>query len=260
MLCAAAATWVQEMPTESSNERASVRHTISIDGGLPRVGELITVIGDEAKHAVRVKRVREGDRVRVLTGGGGVALTEVHASGRDVVLGVIDSWVEPAPVPFVEVCSATPKGPRLEKMIDMLAQVGADCWRPMNTKYGVVDPRDTKLERCKRVAQEAGKQCLRAHQMRIDSALDFEDVLDAPTPVQLVMADASGERYESHVSSPQQPVQAVRVLVGPEGGFTDQEVEMAVRSGAKLVNLGPHVLRIETACVLLASLVRNSKQ
>ena len=142
------------MPHDTTPNRQSVRHTIAFDADVAE-GDRLQIEGDEAKHAVRVKRVREGDRVRVLLGDGRVALTHVEDAGRTLALRVAECWTEPMPFPRIEVCTATPKGPRLEKMIDMLAQVGADQWRPMSTKYGVVDPRENKLARSQRVADEA---------------------------------------------------------------------------------------------------------
>lgn len=248
------------MPTEDPS-RKSVRHTIAFyedsdDGrGALSDGDTVTVTGDRAKHAVRVKRVRAGDRVRLLLGAGRVALTTVEDPGRDLVLRVDEVWAEPAASPRIEVCSATPKGPRLEKMIDMLAQVGADAWRPMATKYGVVDPRENKLARAQRVADEAMQQCLRAHPMTVGEGVAFGDALDVEGGVRLVLADASGDAFDPACVV---GASAVRVLVGPEGGFTDGEVEAAAGAGAALVNLGPHVLRIETAAVVLTSLVRNA--
>lgn len=246
------------MPNTPPPERTSVRHTIAIQSPQPAPGDSVLIQGDEAKHAVRVKRVRTGDRVRLLLGDGCVALTEVQEAGRQLQLTVLDAWTEQAPTPRIEVCSATPKGPRLEKMIDMLAQVGADHWQPMHTKYGVVDPRDTKLERAQRVAHESCKQCLRAHAMTIGESIDLNDALDAPEDVSLVIADASGRPYTQPGSSDESRPRCIRLLVGPEGGFTDEEVAMAAQAGAQIVNLGPHVLRIETACVLIAAYARNS--
>ena len=242
------------MPHDTTPNRQSVRHTIAFDADVAE-GDRLQIEGDEAKHAVRVKRVREGDRVRVLLGDGRVALTHVEDAGRTLALRVAECWTEPMPFPRIEVCTATPKGPRLEKMIDMLAQVGADQWRPMSTKYGVVDPRENKLARSQRVADEAMKQCLRTHPMVIGDSITLDDALDAPPGTKLFLADASGEPFTAtHLEG---EVETARVLIGPEGGFTDDEVEAGARAGAHLVNLGPHVLRIETAAVVLASRIRN---
>lgn len=227
------------------------RHTLYIDDRpLPNApGEPILIEGDEAKHAIRVKRVTEGDLVRLLDGKGGVLLTKVVDARRTLKLVVESSEREPKPGLTLEMATASPKGPRLDKMIDMLGQVGAAEWRPLATKLGVVEPGSNKIDRMERICRESAKQSLRAWPMTIGSPLSFREALGTDDDCQLVIADASGGDY--------QPSRAgrVRAMVGPEGGWTDDELRAAQGAGAQVVSLGPHILRIETAAVVLASLI-----
>ncbi|MFU8828447.1 MAG: RsmE family RNA methyltransferase [Phycisphaerales bacterium] len=231
------------------------RHTIFIDDRpLPEArGERIHIEGDEAKHAIRVKRVAESDEVRVLNGKGGVLLTRVLDARKTLELVVESFSVEPPLALTLEMATATPKGPRLDKMIDMLSQVGASSWMPISTKYGVVEPGSNKIDRMERICRESAKQSLRAWPMQIGSRMPFERALTPPSGVRLVLADASGGDYLPHGAG------TVRALVGPEGGWTQGELEAARRVGAQIVGLGPHILRIETAAVVLASLIVRSE-
>lgn len=227
------------------------RHTIVIDDRpLPTdPGTPIAIEGDEAKHAIRVKRVGEGDVVRLLDGKGTVLTTRVTEARRILHLVVESAAEEPRPVVTLEMATATPKGPRLDKMIDMLGQVGASVWCPVSTKLGVVEPGSNKIDRMERICRESAKQSLRAWPMRIGGSLSFEQAIAAEGGERLVIADASGGSYQ-----PGGPG-VVRALVGPEGGWTDAELDAARGAGAQVVSLGPHVLRIETAAVVLASLI-----
>ncbi|XHC25408.1 RsmE family RNA methyltransferase [Phycisphaerales bacterium ac7] len=89
--------------------------------------------------------------------------------------------------------------------------------------------------------------------MQIGAPLALSDALETEAGERLVIADASGGEYQ-----PGGPG-TVRALVGPEGGWTSEELDAAQRAGAQVVGLGPHVLRIETAAVVLASTVVRSE-
>lgn len=229
-------------------------------------GGVLFIAGDEARHAMQVKRVRLGDTVRVLDGAGGIADGHIVAEPvdesvplakkRERSLAVrVDSFTTAEPVtPRLDVWAATPKGQHVDELVDGLCQIGAASWTPMHAARSIVDPRPTKLERLDRVAVEAMKQCGRAWRLRIESPQGFADalvgdmILPGP-PVRIVLADSSGGAYvPSHAPR-------LRLLVGPEGGWTPAELDAARASGAQVVSFGPHVMRIETAAVVAAGII-----
>ena len=231
------------------------RHTLVLaDQPLPDLpGEPIVIEGDEAKHAIRVKRVSEGDVVRVLNGKGTVLTTRVTEARRTLHLVIESVDEESLPSVTLQMATATPKGPRLDKMIDMLSQVGASAWHPLSTKYGVVEPGANKIDRMERICRESAKQALRAWPMKIGEPMALENARAVEPGERLVIADASGGEYEPGGRG------TVRALVGPEGGWTAGELEAAQSAGAQVIGLGPHVLRIETAAVVLASTIVRSE-
>ncbi|HVU65047.1 MAG TPA: RsmE family RNA methyltransferase [Phycisphaerales bacterium] len=227
-------------------------HRILVDGISSAAGDLVTIGGDEAHHALRVKRIREGERVELLDGRGGVASGAVAATTkRELSVRIEEVRRVPAISPRVEVWSAVPKGPRLDDMIDQLAQVGVALWRPLDTERGVVEPREAKLERIGRIAAEASKQCGRAWVMEIGGRASVAEALRAAPGVAIVMADASGSPWRPGHSA----AGVVRVLIGPEGGWTESELRAAGDAGALVARFGPHVMRIETATVVAAGAV-----
>lgn len=231
------------------------KHTLFIDDRpLPdHPGDRITIEGEEAKHAIRVKRVTEGDTVRILDGKGAVLLTRVIEARRSLQLTVESVSTEPRPQLQLDMATATPKGPRLDKMIDMLGQVGVSSWQPISTRFGVVEPGSNKIDRMERICRESAKQSLRAWPMQIAPLTPFSRIILPQQGIRLVIADATGGDY-----IPQGPGHVI-ALVGPEGGWTEDELQSAHRAGAQAVNLGPHVLRIETAAVLLAALILRAE-
>lgn len=228
-------------------------HTIFLPELTPDVQELV-VEGDEASHASRVKRLGAGDAVRAVNGRGLIAIAEVIEARRTLRLRVRERREESPVRPAVHVLSATPKGPRIAELVEGLVQVGAASWTPIQTKLGVVDPRDSKLERMERIVIEATKQSARAWLMQLREKRTLHAALgEAPRGESLVLASADGEDYRATGAA------AVRILVGPEGGFTDEEVASARSAGARIVRFGPHIMRIETAAVIAAAVVLNAE-
>lgn len=219
------------------------------DEHIPREpGASCRIEGDEAHHAVRVKRVREGETIGLLDGMGTVAeavIERVEASKRSsaLVVRVVSVETRPPTAPAVHVLAAAPKGSALEQMIDHLSQVGAASWAPLRTEYSEREPRS--VDRLRRTAVEAAKQCGRAHLLEIRTGVDLEAALAISTPI--VVADAAGEDFSAEAQDP------VTILIGPEGGWSDSEREQIEASPARLVRFGPHVMRIETAAVVAAA-------
>jgi len=218
----------------------------------------LTVSGEEAKHALRVKRVREGESVRVLDGKGSAWLATVVEARKQLVLELGEREELAAIRPRVEVASATPKGGRVDKMIDQLGQLGVASWRPLSTRLGVVEPGENKLDRLRRIAGETVKQALLPRPLEIGEEVSLEAAFrwegEAAARSKVVVADPMGERYEATGA------ERIRIVVGPEGGFTEKEYAAMSGMGVRLVSLGPTVLRIETAAVAAAAVVLHAER
>ncbi len=212
--------------------------------------------GDEAHHAIRVKRLQAGDPLEVQNGAGIVALCVISSilklprTGEwTMELEIREVRTVPPVSPTLEIWSATPKGNRLDEMIEGLSEVGAASWHPLETVRGVVDPRESKLQRLERIATESSKQCGRAWNLQIGEGGTIKQAL--ATTAQIVVCDASGEPFVP--GSP--PASHIRVLVGPEGGWTPQELEQLRMPPARICRFGPHIMRIETAAVAAAAVI-----
>ena len=232
-------------------------HSIYLDDGL-RSGELV-IRGDEAHHAARVKRIQAGDSVRLLDGRGHTAVASVNSTGKsgrgEWMLTVRAGEIQeaPRPRPFLHVLSAVPKGSRLTDMIDGLSQAGAWSWAPLRTRRGENDAAASRLARLERTAAEASKQCGRAWRMLIEPEVDLVAALRAPRQ-RLVIADAAGSAYSASGPSSDQEIS---LLVGPEGGWTPEELSAAREAGAEVIRFGPYIMRIETAAVVAAGVIMS---
>jgi 16S rRNA (uracil1498-N3)-methyltransferase len=160
----------------------------------------------------------------------------------------------PAPTPRIELATAIPKGPRADAMVNDLAQLGTDLLIPLITQRSVVHPRDNKLERFAKAAAEAAKQSGNTHFMQISEPTDFADALDCDAELKLI-ADPYAESL-GDLAAQLKLVNAVRILIGPEGGLTDQELAAARDAGFTPWCYSPNILRIETAAIAAVAILR----
>jgi 16S rRNA (uracil1498-N3)-methyltransferase len=157
------------------------------------------------------------------------------------------------PGPVVSIAFAPPKGDRLSWAIQKLSELGADEAVLMSTTRGVRElPSGQALARLRTVAREAAMQSRQAFVMEIASDSSFEACLSTGE-VPAVMLAQSGQQGPSTLL----PEEAgrVRLLIGPEGGWSEEEVEAARAAGVAQWSLGTSVLRTETAAVVGAALV-----
>jgi 16S rRNA (uracil1498-N3)-methyltransferase len=215
----------------------------------------LTIRGDEAHHALRVKRVQQGDPVLLLDGRGRIAECVVAGSGKQA--GVWELHLQarrvteaPPIAPRIEVYCPAPKGPRIAELIDALSQVGAASWSPLRTARSIGDER-ARPERLARIAAEASKQCGRPWRLEIGTHIDFGAALGGGG---VVLADASGE------PPARTGVPTIRLLVGPEGGWAPEELQAARSAGARIARFGPHTMRIETAAPVAAAILLAIEQ
>jgi 16S rRNA (uracil1498-N3)-methyltransferase len=218
------------------------------------VGDYV-LTGPEAHHLAHVRRIELGERVVLFNGDGREYPAEVISVGRRcVVLSIlsVEEVERELPIP-IWVASALPKADRTDFLIEKLTELGVTRFIPLLTARSVVIPREGVVERFERAVIEASKQCGRNRLMAIDppqrwdhfvarSDLPVCKVLLHPSPSLPLLASVSA---------------AGGVLaIGPEGGFTAEEITAARENGWQLMNLGPRTLRIETAA--LAAVARWS--
>jgi 16S rRNA (uracil1498-N3)-methyltransferase len=259
----------------------------------PIRGDRATLTGQEAHHLAHVMRAKPADRVTLFDGSGVEYMSQVEQIGRATVdLAVLSREDVDRELPFqLTLGVALPKGDRQKWLVEKAVELGVARLVALNTSRGVAQPSAGTRSRLERAGIEAAKQCGRNRLMEICPAQSWNDYLRAapsdawrlvahPGAAQSVfqlLAEQSrpslcqdGSGLPSN-SSPiqgagkarvadQEPAHAdaarsVFLAVGPEGGLADEEVAAGQQAGWQLVDLGPRILRIETAAVLLVALV-----
>jgi 16S rRNA (uracil1498-N3)-methyltransferase len=210
----------------------------------------VTLTGAEAHHLATVCRLRPGEPVCLFNGDGREYPAEVLEVGRrQVTLHVLRVETPRRELPFrLEVAAALPKGDRAQFLVEKLTELGVTTFVPLQTQHSVVHPREAKLEKLERWVIEASKQCGRNQLMSIEKLTEWEETIRRSDLPALRLVAHPGEAGE-----PWPAGQDVAVAVGPEGGFTEEEVDQARAAGWRRIGLGPRILRIETAAILLAS-------
>ncbi len=224
---------------------------------LPAKGS-IELTGSEAHHLLHVLRLSHGDAVELFDGRGHEADARVVSLARQSATLEITarrSRPDEADWPLV-LAVAVPKGDHFRWLVEKATELGVLRLVPLLAQRSVVSPGETKIEKLRQTVIAACKQSGRSRLMEIDDPVAWDAFLDrhvkgAPAGTVLA-ADRSGAAIEGVVdrSSRATPTLAI---VGPEGGLTEAELSAAIEAGATPVNLGPWILRVETAAVALAA-------
>ena len=227
----------------------------------------LTLAGREAHHALRVLRLRRGDKATVLDGVGHEFRCTVDNFDRDKVqLAIDETTTIPAPPCSITLLQAVPKGKIIESIIQKSTELGAARIVPLLTERAVMDVDDKhaarKGEKWQHVAIEAIKQCGAAWLPRVEAPVTPKGFLarrekfELPIIASLQPGSQHPRRYfEKFQAEHGRKPQSACVWIGPEGDFTADEVSAIISAGALPITLGKLVLRVETAATYCLSIL-----
>ena len=223
-----------------------MRHRIFVDAIAPEV----TVTGDEFHHSVRVVRVRVGEDIEVFDRAGNAARGTVQRLDRDSAVIVTGESLPSRESPLaVHLAMAVIQLEKFELVLQKATELGVRSIIPMTTER--VEPRPeryaNKRERWEKIVFEAVKQSGRAFVPSLEEPRTFADVIRQIGPRILFDADAE----PSDLGRPQE----VTLLIGPEGGWTEEELAAAREAGCLFQRLGPRRLRAETAAIAAMAVI-----
>ncbi len=212
----------------------------------------------ESHHAANVLRLRPGDGVIVFDGKGNYGPAQIAAVAKGVVSVRVETVLREKLRPVrISIATGIPKGKRWQVLVEKCTELGVDRLVPMLSGRSVVrgegDP-----GRWRRWAAEAAKQSRRAFLPEILEPISLAEVLEYARREGLLalLADQNGESprtYQAEIKAKG----SVMVLIGPEGGFTDEEVKLYEQEGVVKICLSPFVLRIETAAATACALIQD---
>lgn len=234
-------------------------------GAFPPVGSRLALDAEATHHLLHVLRAEPGAGVALTDGRGTAAVGRlVGREGKAAVVEVtaVDAAPDETAPPHLVLACAVVKGKRFEFALEKAVELGAHRIVPVVTERGVVDPRAGKQDRWRGLLTAALKQCGRCWLPELAAVSSLDDLLTtavgpvffgaapgdlvAERPVAMVTAAAQAARRRDQGQAP--PGRLV-LAIGPEGGWTGAELARLAAARAVPLNLGPHVLRTETAAV-----------
>ncbi len=217
------------------------------------------------RHVSQVLRSRRGDRLLLLDGAGGQAHAVVETISRRAVtlrLEERSAVAESAGAPL-HLVQALPKGQKIDEIVRRSTELGVTTIRPCLTERSVARPdpsrAESRLLRWRRIATEASRQCRRERIPEVHELRGFEEALRCVT-----MTSRRIILFETEVSTGLSERLAdldddgVTLVIGPEGGFTAEELSLAHTVGFEAASMGPRILRTETAAIVACAIAQQA--
>ncbi len=219
-----------------------------------------TILGERARHLARVVRIRRGERLEV-SDGRQIFEGEVEsADAARVVVRLGHEQPPPAPALSVELLAAITKFPRWEMGLEKATEAGVSAIVPViaeRTDGGLAKASAKRLERWRLIAEEAAQQSRQLAAPQVHEAVSFAKALERPAALRVFLDFDGAPLPELLADRSFMPEESLAVLVGPEGGWSDDERAAAAQAGWRFARLGDTTLRAETAAIVATAFLRQ---
>ncbi len=224
----------------------------------------IAVVGTDVNHIRNVLRMKPGEQILISDGASREYLCELQELGQDTVTArIISKYQEGTELPSkLYLFQGLPKGDKMDLIIQKAVELGVYQVIPVETRRTVVklDPRkaETRVRRWNAIAESAAKQSGRAVIPEVSSVMSWKEALERAgnLDIKLIPYEKAGDMAVTRQAVEQvRPGMSVGILIGPEGGFEEEEVREAEAAGFLPVSLGRRILRTETAGIAFLSML-----
>ncbi len=235
----------------------------------PIAGGRAMLAGPEAHHLIHVMRAAPGTKVTLFDGSGFEFSATVEKVGRSEVELVVTGREElDRELPLeLTLAVALPKGDRQKWLVEKVVELGVSRIIPLRTERSVAQPVNKALVRLQRTVVEASKQCGRNRLLEITEPRTWVDLVEQSGDAACRLVAHPSHRSEAAEPLPISSAlptdgrpDAVLLAIGPEGGFSPEEIALATAAGWTCVDLGPRILRIETAALMLVAMLAATAQ
>jgi 16S rRNA (uracil1498-N3)-methyltransferase len=223
---------------------------------------LIYIKGEDVSHIKKVLRAKCGDPLTVCDGKGKDFEVEIIELGTDYILTSIISSESSKTEPPIDITlfQGIPKSDKMDLIIQKSVELGVNRVVPVITertviKIGSTSDGDNKRARWQRIAIEAAKQCNRGVIPCVEAPMSFDRSVELAKVSQVCIIPYEKEEKNSIKNYIFEGAKSVAIMIGPEGGFTEEEIIKATSGGVKPVTLGPRILRTETAGIAVISIL-----
>jgi 16S rRNA (uracil1498-N3)-methyltransferase len=246
------------------NQRSGPLRRFFIDD-IPVNDETCLIRGQEARYIRRVLRMAAGDRMILMDRKGHRFQAVIRRAGRDEILVTLErSLPRPRSSPVeIHLCQALLKARQMDYLIQKTSELGLDTVFPFLSERTVVrlkeNMRSAKMNHWRGVARSAATQCDRIRPLDIAAPQAFVDLLDHMKTLvahKIILWEGEGVRDIKGLLRALSPAKRCITMIGPEGGFTEEEVSAARKVGFTSVSLGHRILRAETAAITMVALLQ----
>jgi 16S rRNA (uracil1498-N3)-methyltransferase len=226
-------------------------------------------IGGELFHHIRdVCRFGAGDRFEILPGDGRACLAEIRdLGGKHLIAEILSKRVIPPPAkPLITLALSVPKLPKVDWIVEKSVELGVHCVRPFVSDFSFLrkasEISEARVQRWSKLVQSATQQSGRGELMGIEAAETLPALLERfnRLPATGGLFPYEGEAQvtlsDAIAALKTKPLDHLWIFVGSEGGFSRAEVQLFESRGLKPVTLGEQILRVETACLALTSIIK----
>ncbi len=222
------------------------------------------ITGTDAKHIKKVLRLKPGDMIGLFDGLGleyEAKIVHLSANSIEVLITRYFQSKTESPVKII-VAQAFLKDRKMDTLVRQLSELGITKWIPFIAKRSIPRPDKKRLaarmERWKKIAIEAPKQCKRNLITEIGTTISFEDMLKAvkDCDLKIVFYENETKSINSILTKHDRHISTICIMIGPEGGFTSKEIESAGNCGFLVSALGPRIMKAETATIAASALIQ----
>lgn len=221
------------------------------------VNNQISVTADKARYLASVLRCKEGDELVIFNGAGDCFKTEISKAGKkEVIAAVLEKFrCNPESPVNITLVQSLLKGEKMDLVIQKTTELGVREIVPVVTERSQL--RETrKTARWQKIAEEASRQSGRTVIPVVHGPVFFQDIFKGNDLKGFIFYEEEGVRLSDSVSSFISHPSSLFIVIGPEGGFTKKEVELAKEKGLVAASLGKRILRAETAAIAAVTLAQ----
>jgi 16S rRNA (uracil1498-N3)-methyltransferase len=231
-------------------------------------GSKAVLTGSEARHISTVLRLPAGEKIVLFDGSGSyyeALLTRVSTSRVETKIVTITPYIDTGDEthPALHLGIGLVKGKKMDLIIQKITELGVAGLHPFHSRYCAAQGKTKdRLSRWQKIAIEACKQCNRPKPLDINPTQDIKELLskDAEKVHDLKLIfweNKEGQKSLREIFAPLKKIQSMMILIGPEGGFSADEVELAIDAGYEPVTMGSRILRVETAAITAVSILQH---
>jgi 16S rRNA (uracil1498-N3)-methyltransferase len=212
---------------------------------------------DDTRHLRDVLRLKAEDTVNVFDGTGHEFLCMIEKIGkRHTSLRIVKETEATAPESGLDLtfAAAITKGEKFDLVVQKMVELGVNNLIPLFTRRCEVKPggSEKRLDRWRKIALEAAKQCGRTKLMRVLEPVDFQDFVLSAMGRVVLFSERDGDNSKTLKAA-----ETLTAVIGPAGGWDDAELELARKRGFQIITFGGRILRAETAAIAFAAILQH---